>query len=90
MNINLNDIVTDEYVVCLESGKKMKTLKRHLNTYYNLSEKEYISKWGLPQEFAITTCKNLSNTRKAIAKEHSANRVIKIKEKKANKKNHSK
>ena len=40
--------VTHEHIVCLEDGKKFKSLKRHLRTHYNLSPDEYRLKWGLP------------------------------------------
>ena len=40
--------VTPEYIICLEDGKKLKMLKRHLNTSYNMTPDEYRAKWGLP------------------------------------------
>ena len=40
--------VTPEYIICLEDGKKFKSLKRHLRTHYDLSPEEYREKWGLP------------------------------------------
>ena len=40
--------VTPDYIVCLEDGKKLKMLKRHLNTSYNMTPDEYRAKWGLP------------------------------------------
>ena len=41
--------VGDDYIICLEDGRKFKSLKRHLRTAYNLSPDEYRAKWGLPQ-----------------------------------------
>lgn len=41
--------VTPDYIVCLEDGKKFKSLKRHLRTHYNMSPEEYREKWGLPR-----------------------------------------
>jgi predicted transcriptional regulator len=41
--------VTADYIVCLEDGKKFKSLKRHLSTHYNLSPDEYRQKWNLPR-----------------------------------------
>ena len=41
--------VTPEYIVCLEDGKKFKSLKRHLRTHYDLSPEDYREKWGLPR-----------------------------------------
>ena len=45
--------VTPEYIICLEDGKKLKMLKRHLNTSYNLTPDEYRAKWGLPADYPM-------------------------------------
>ena len=45
--------VTTEYIVCLEDGKKFKSLKRHLRTHYDLSPEEYREKWGLPHDYPM-------------------------------------
>ena len=45
--------VTPEYLICLEDGKKFKSLKRHLKTHYNLSPEEYREKWGLPRDYPM-------------------------------------
>ncbi|MBX3576097.1 MAG: MucR family transcriptional regulator [Rhizobiaceae bacterium] len=45
--------VTAEYIVCLEDGKKFKSLKRHLSTHYNLSPDEYRQKWSLPRDYPM-------------------------------------
>jgi len=45
--------VTPEHIVCLEDGKKFKSLKRHLRTHYNLSPEEYREKWGLPADYPM-------------------------------------
>lgn len=45
--------VTADYIVCLEDGKKFKSLKRHLTTHYNLSPAEYREKWGLPRDYPM-------------------------------------
>jgi len=42
--------VTPEYIVCLEDGKKLKMLKRHLRSTYNMTPDEYRAKWGLPAD----------------------------------------
>ena len=42
-----------DYIVCLEDGKKLKMLKRHLRTSYNLSPDEYRTKWGLPHDYPM-------------------------------------
>lgn len=41
------------FIVCLEDGKKLKTLKRHLKTSFNLSPAEYRTKWGLPHDYPM-------------------------------------
>ncbi len=45
--------VTPDHIVCLEDGKKLKMLKRHLKTVYNLSPDEYRAKWALPPEYPM-------------------------------------
>jgi predicted transcriptional regulator len=45
--------VTPDYLICLEDGKKFKSLKRHLRTHYNLSPEEYREKWGLPHDYPM-------------------------------------
>src|SRR5215468_2959691 len=45
--------VTPEYIVCLEDGKKFKSLKRHLRTHYDLSPEEYRAKWGLARDYPM-------------------------------------
>jgi predicted transcriptional regulator len=45
--------ITPEYLVCLEDGKKLKMLKRHLRAAYNLNPDEYRSRWGLPADYPM-------------------------------------
>jgi len=45
--------VTPDYIVCLEDGKKLKMLKRHLRTTYNMTPDEYRAKWGLPADYPM-------------------------------------
>ena len=45
--------VTAEYIVCLEDGKKLKMLKRHLRSTYNMSPDEYRARWGLPSDYPM-------------------------------------
>ncbi len=49
--------VTPEYLICLEDGKKLKMLKRHLRSTYNLSPDEYRAKWGLPPDYPMVAPK---------------------------------
>src|SRR5262245_46369513 len=59
--------VTQDYIVCLEDGKKFKSLKRHLRTHYGLSPEEYREKWGLPHEYPMVA-PNYAAARSALAK----------------------
>lgn len=45
--------VTDDHIVCLEDGKKFKSLKRHLRTRYDMSPEEYREKWGLAADYPM-------------------------------------
>jgi len=68
-SIPLKDIVKAKYVVCLECGKKLKTLKTHLRKAHNLLPKEYYARFGLdPKKFPLV-CKNYSEQRSKMAKE---------------------
>lgn len=60
--------ITPDYIICLEDGKKFKSLKRHLRTYYNLSPEEYREKWGLPHDYPMVA-PNYAATRSALAKQ---------------------
>ena len=45
--------ITPEYLICLEDGKKFKSLKRHLRTQYNMSPEQYREKWNLPADYPM-------------------------------------
>ena len=51
--VAINKSVTDDYIVCLEDGKKLKMLKRYLRSRYNLSPDEYRRRWGLPADYPM-------------------------------------
>lgn len=59
--------VTPEYVVCLEDGKKLKMLKRHLRSTYNMSPDEYRARWGLPADYPMVA-PNYAQQRSEFAK----------------------
>ncbi|MFT3726299.1 MAG: MucR family transcriptional regulator [Terricaulis sp.] len=59
--------VTPDYVICLEDGKKFKSLKRHLRTRYNLTPDEYRVKWGLPHDYPMVA-PNYAKERSNLAK----------------------
>ena len=60
--------LTDDYLICLEDGKKFKSLKRHLRTHYNLTPEEYREKWGLPPNYPMVA-PNYAAARSRLAKE---------------------
>jgi predicted transcriptional regulator len=51
--ISVKRSITPEHIVCLEDGKKFKSLKRHLRTQYNMTPEQYREKWGLPQDYPM-------------------------------------
>lgn len=59
--------VTPDYIVCLEDGKKFKSLKRHLRTHYKLSPDEYRAKWHLPADYPMVA-PNYAAARSQLAK----------------------
>ena len=59
--------VMPDHIVCLEDGKKFKSLKRHLRTHYNLSPEEYREKWGLPHDYPMVA-PNYARARSDLAK----------------------
>lgn len=67
--------VTPDYLICLEDGKKFKSLKRHLRTHYDLSPEEYREKWGLPADYPMVA-PSYSATRSLLAKANGLGRKI--------------
>jgi len=59
--------VSADHIVCLEDGKKLKMLKRHLRTSYSLSPEQYRAKWGLPPDYPMVA-PNYAAQRSAFAK----------------------
>ena len=66
--IPLKDIVKAKYVVCLECGKKLKTLKTHLRKAHGLLPKEYFQRFGLDPKKYPLVCREYSEQRSAMAK----------------------
>jgi len=60
--------VTPEFIICLEDGKKFKSLKRHLRTQYNLTPEQYREKWGLPADYPMVA-PSYATARSALAKQ---------------------
>ncbi len=59
--------VNDDYLICLEDGKKYKSLKRHLRTSHEMTPKAYTDKWGLPADYPMVA-PNYSKQRSRLAK----------------------
>ncbi|MBC8159003.1 MAG: MucR family transcriptional regulator [Alphaproteobacteria bacterium] len=57
-----------DYIVCLENGKKLKMLKRHLKTAYDMTPEEYREKWSLPSDYPMVA-PNYAKRRSTLAKE---------------------
>ena len=60
--------ITADYLICLEYGKRFKSLKRHLKTHYDLSPEKYREKWGLPADYPMVA-HNYAEARSRLAKE---------------------
>ncbi|MBK1625232.1 MULTISPECIES: MucR family transcriptional regulator [Hyphomicrobiales] len=60
--------INPDYIICLEDGKKFKSLKRHLRTHYDLSPEEYREKWGLPADYPMVA-PNYAKARSQLAKQ---------------------
>jgi predicted transcriptional regulator len=65
--VSIKKSVTPDFIICLEDGKKFKSLKRHLGVHYNLSPEEYRQKWNLPADYPMVA-PNYAATRSALAK----------------------
>ena len=60
--------ITNDFIICLEDGKKFKSLKRHLRTSYNMSPEQYREKWGLPPDYPMVA-PNYAEARSQLAKQ---------------------
>lgn len=66
--VSVKKSVTSDYIVCLEDGKKFKSLKRHLRTQYNMTPEQYREKWGLPPDYPMVA-PNYAAARSHLAKQ---------------------
>ncbi len=66
--ISIKRSVTQDYIVCLEDGKKFKSLKRHLRAHYDMSPDEYRAKWALPKDYPMVA-PNYAQARSNLAKQ---------------------
>ncbi len=65
--VSVRASIKPDYIVCLEDGKKLKMLKRHLMTHYNLTPDQYRQKWGLNADYPMVA-PNYAEQRRALAK----------------------
>lgn len=65
--VSIRKSITPDFIICLEDGKKFKSLKRHLRTHYNLTPEEYREKWGLVRDYPMVA-PNYAAARSDLAK----------------------
>jgi len=65
--VSVRKSVTPDFIVCLEDGKRFKSLKRHLRTAYNLTPDQYRAKWNLPADYPMVA-PNYAKTRSELAR----------------------
>ena len=65
--VSVKKSVHTDFIICLEDGKKFKSLKRHLRTHYNMSPEEYREKWNLPADYPMVA-PNYAAARSDLAK----------------------
>jgi predicted transcriptional regulator len=66
--VSVKKSITPEHIVCLEDGKKFKSLKRHLRTQYSMTPEQYREKWGLPPDYPMVA-PNYAQARSQLAKQ---------------------
>jgi predicted transcriptional regulator len=66
--VSIKKSITPEYIVCLEDGKKFKSLKRHLRTQYDMTPEQYRDKWGLTPDYPMVA-PNYAAARSQLAKQ---------------------
>jgi predicted transcriptional regulator len=66
--VSVKKSITPEHIVCLEDGKKFKSLKRHLRTQYGMTPEQYREKWGLPADYPMVA-PNYAEARSQLAKQ---------------------
>ena len=74
--VSIKKSVSPDYIICLDDGKKFKSLKRHLRTSYNLTPEEYREKWGLPYDYPMVA-PNYAAARSALARKFGLGQKLK-------------
>ena len=65
--VPIRSSIKPDYIVCLEDGKRLKMLKRHLMTHYQMTPDQYRQKWGLPADYPMVA-PNYAEQRRTLAK----------------------
>ena len=65
--VSIRSSIKPDYIVCLEDGKKLKMLKRHLMTHYNMAPDQYRARWNLPADYPMVA-PNYAEKRRELAK----------------------
>lgn len=71
--VPIDESVQQDFIICLEDGKKLKTLKRHLRARYQMSPEDYRAKWGLPLDYPMAA-PNYINQRRIAAQNNALGR----------------
>jgi predicted transcriptional regulator len=66
--VSIKRSIAPDYLICLEDGRRFKSLKRHLRTKYDLSPDDYRARWGLPKDYPMVA-PNYAKARSALAKQ---------------------
>lgn len=66
--VSVKKSISNDFIICLEDGRKFKSLKRHLRTKYNMSPEEYRAKWALPKDYPMVA-PNYAKARSDLAKQ---------------------
>ncbi|MAL25781.1 MAG: transcriptional regulator [Croceicoccus sp.] len=80
--VSIRASVKPDYIVCLEDGKKLKMLKRHLMTHYNMTPEDYRQRWNLPADYPMVA-PNYAEKRRELAKKIGLGRKPGARRKKA-------
>lgn len=76
--VSIRSSIKPDYIVCLEDGKKLKMLKRHLMTHYNLTPEQYRQRWNLPADYPMVS-PNYAEKRRDLAKKFGLGRKSNVK-----------
>ena len=73
--VSIESSIGEDFLVCLEDGRRFKSLRRHLRTKYDMTPEEYRAKWGLPKEYPMVA-PGYSKQRSKLAKDMGLGRAI--------------